>query len=88
MIELIVGAVGAGLALVIYNKFLKKYVTIKQLETEEISKEIDKKVGEIKKEQESIAEETKRKVEEIQNEQNKNPNTDDLVDFFNNRKGK
>jgi len=86
MIELIVALLGAGTFLVIYNKFLKGFVTSKQVQTEKKAEEINKKVDAIKEENTKIDEETKTKVEELEDEKNKPTTTSDLADFFNNRK--
>lgn len=85
MIELIVGLLGAGTFLVVYNKFLKGYVTIKQKETEKKSKEINDKVENLEKDKEKIKEEANREIKEIKDEQNKDPSSSDLVDFFDKR---
>lgn len=86
--EVLISVIGGILALFIYRRVSQKNTENAQKRLHSRVKEIKKEDSELRKKEESISKRESEKVKEIEDEQNKNVTSDDLVDFFRNRKGK
>ena len=88
MVEGIIAVVGGLIALFMYRFFGQKRVSTEQVKLQAEVKKIEEKDAELQRKSTDIQTDEKSKVEEITNEQNRDINTNDLVDFFDKRKGK
>lgn len=88
MIEAIVAIIGAGAAVFLFQFFSKASVDRNQVKLEDKVKELENKASRIEGAIEEREKKTKEEVDAITEEQNKPITSSDLVDFFNQRKGK
>lgn len=86
--EAIIAVIGAVIGLFIYRAFGQKNVERGQEKLENRVKEIRKEDDKLHEEERATKSREADKVKEIENEQNRDVTVDELVDFFNNRKGK
>ncbi len=88
MVEGILTIVGAVLGLFIFRLFGQKKVESGQKELQAIVDKNKKKDSDLQRSATEVQDSEQKQVKEIEDEQKRDVTTDELVDFFTNRKGK
>ena len=86
MVEAIVAIVGAVLGLFIFRLFGQKKVESGQKQLQTVVDKNKKKDVELQSKATEVQDSEQKQVKEIEDEQKRDVTSDDLVDFFNNRK--
>lgn len=87
-ISAIVAIIGAVFGLFIFRQFGQKKVESEQKKLQTTVDKNKEKDAELRRQSTEVQAREQQQVKEIEDEQKRDVTSDDLVDFFNNRKGK